>query len=210
MGPVDQPPHEANTNPSRRVNAITVFCASSRQCDTVYHDAARRLGQVLAGNGITVVYGGGAIGSMGALADGALARGGRVIGVLPRFMQELEWGHKGLSELHLVDDMRQRKERMLEGSQGVVALPGGCGTLEELFEVITLKRLGLFVHPIILVNTRRFFDSLVQLLSLAITERFMDQRHAAMWQVVSEPEEVPGALEAAPPWSRDARRFAAL
>jgi hypothetical protein len=192
------------------VNAITVFCASSRQCDTVYHDAARRLGQVLAGNGITVVYGGGAIGSMGALADGALARGGRVIGVLPRFMQELEWGHKGLSELHLVDDMRQRKERMLEGSQGVVALPGGCGTLEELFEVITLKRLGLFVHPIILVNTRRFFDSLVQLLSLAITERFMDQRHAAMWQVVSEPEEVPGALEAAPPWSRDARRFAAL
>jgi hypothetical protein len=147
---------------------------------------------------------------MGALADGALERGGRVVGVLPRFMQELEWGHKRLSELHLVDDMRQRKERMLEGSQGVVALPGGCGTLEELFEAITLKRLGLFVHPIILVNTRRFFDPLVQLLSSAIAERFMDERHAAMWQVVSEPEEVPGALEAAPPWSRDAQRFAAL
>jgi len=200
----------ADVNLRSPVKTITVYCASSQQCNLEYHDAARRLGHVLADHGITIVYGGGAIGSMGALADGALARGGMVVGVLPRFMQELEWGHKGLSELHLVDDMRQRKERMLRGSHGVVALPGGCGTLEELFEAITLKRLGLFVHPIILVNTRRFFDPLVQLLSSSIEERFMDERHAVMWQVVADPEDVPGALASAPPWSSAAQRFAVL
>ncbi len=189
---------------------ITVYCASSRQCPPEYHAAARRLGEVLAEARYTVVYGGGAVGSMGALADGALARGGRVVGVLPRFMQELEWGHTGLSELQLVEDLRLRKERMLLGSGGVVALPGGCGTLEELLEVITLKRLGLYFRPIILVNTRRFFEPLQELLLSGIRERFMDERHAAMWQVVSEPEEVPQALRDAPDWSSAARTFAAL
>jgi uncharacterized protein (TIGR00730 family) len=192
------------------VKRISVYCASSRQCAVEYHAAARRLGEVLTGAGLTIVYGGGAVGSMGALADGALAVGGRVVGVLPRFMQALEWEHKGLSELQLVDDMRSRKQRMLEGSAGVVALPGGCGTLEELLEVLTLKRLGLYTHPIVLVNTRRFFDPLQQLLASAIAERFMDERHGAMWQVVAEPEEVPAALEAAPDWSSAAQSFAAL
>ena len=147
---------------------------------------------------------------MGALADGALAHRGRVVGVLPRFMQEREWGHGGLSELQLVDDLRVRKERMLVGSEGVVALPGGCGTLEELLEVLTLKRLGLYVRPILLVNTRGFFDPLKQLLLSAIRERFMDGRHQAMWQIVSEPEEVPSALAAAPDWPSTAQAFAAL
>jgi uncharacterized protein (TIGR00730 family) len=145
---------------------------------------------------------------MGAVADGALARGGRVVGVLPRFMRELEWGHAGLSQLELVDDMRQRKQRMLELSQGVVALPGGCGTLDELFDTMTLKRLGLYLHPIVLVNTRGFFDPLVELLSRAIAERFMDERHRAMWQLVAEPEEVPAAIAAAPGWTSDAQGFA--
>jgi uncharacterized protein (TIGR00730 family) len=191
-----------------RPRAICVYCASSRQSDGEYRDAARRLGETLAGHGLAVVYGGGGAGSMGALADGALARGGRVVGVLPRFMGELEWGHAGLSELHLVDDMHQRKRRMLELSQGVVALPGGCGTLDELFDTMTLKRLGLYLDPIVLVNTRGFYDPLLELLSRAIAERFMDERHRAMWQLVAEPEEVPAALAAAPRWTRDAQRFA--
>jgi uncharacterized protein (TIGR00730 family) len=191
-----------------RRQAICVYCASSRQCDVEYHEAARRLGGTLAENGYGIVYGGGGGGSMGALADGALARGGRVVGVLPRFMVELEWGHKGLSELLLVDDMRQRKQLMLDHSHGVVALPGGCGTFDELFEAMTLKRLGLYLHPIVLVNTRGFFDPLVELLSKAVSERFMDERHHAMWQVVSEPEEVPAAITAAPGWTSDAQRFA--
>jgi uncharacterized protein (TIGR00730 family) len=187
---------------------VCVYCASSASCAPVYHEAAFRLGGVLAEAGFTVVYGGGATGSMGAVANGALAGGGRVVGVLPRFMADLEWGHDRLSELHLVDDMRTRKHEMLSRSEGVVALPGGSGTLEELLEAISLKRLGIFLGPIVLVNTNGFFDPLLALLGSAVAERFMDERHLAMWQVVREPEQVPGELASAPAWDADARRFA--
>ena len=188
--------------------SVCVYCASSQQCAPVFHDAAFRLGVALADAGFTLIYGGGATGSMGAVADGALSRGGRVVGVLPRFMAELEWGHDRLSELHLADDMRTRKHEMLSRSEGVVALPGGSGTLEELLEAISLKRLGIFLGPIVLVNTAAFFDPLLALLESAVAERFMDPRHLAMWQVVAEPEQVPAALDTAPAWDADARRFA--
>jgi uncharacterized protein (TIGR00730 family) len=176
----------------------------------MYHDIARQLGGILARAGYSIIYGGGAAGSMGALADGAIADGGRIVGVLPRFMRDLEWGHRGLTELRTVEDMRIRKHIMLSESQGVVALPGGSGTLEELLEAITLKRLGLYTHAIVLVNTRNFFDGLLQLLEHSVSERFMDPRHLQMWQVVATPEEVPHALENAPPWSAAAREFAAV
>ena len=189
---------------------ICVYCASSRQCDPEYHDAAFRLGVLLADSKYSIVYGGGGAGSMGALADGALSRGGHVIGILPRFMQELEWGHTELPELRVVEDLRTRKHLMLSESQGVVALPGGSGTLEELFEAITLKRLGLYTHPIVLVDTRGYFAPLVRLLECCVSERFMDERHLQMWQLVSSPEAVPAALEQAPEWSPEARNFAAL
>jgi uncharacterized protein (TIGR00730 family) len=189
---------------------ICVYCASSRRCDAVYHDAARRVGEVLAQAGYGIVYGGGASGSMGAVADGALARGGKVRGILPRFMMELEWGHPKLTELRIVEDLRVRKHLMLTDSHGVVALPGGCGTLEELFEALTLKRLGLYVQPIVLLNTRNYFAPLLELLEHAVAEHFMGPRHLEMWQVVDEPEEIPQALATAPPWSEDAREFAAV
>ena len=189
---------------------ICVYCASSQRCDPAYHAAAQRVGEVLAEHGYTIVYGGGAKGSMGAAADGALARGGKVRGILPRFMQDLEWGHPQLTELEIVEDLRVRKQRMLSQSQGVVALPGGCGTLEELFEALTLKRLGLYLHPIVLLNTRNYFAPLIATLSHAVDERFMDERHLYMWQVVAEPDELPHALENAPPWSESAREFAAV
>jgi uncharacterized protein (TIGR00730 family) len=188
--------------------SVCVYCASSAACDPVYHQVAFRLGALLAERGVTVVYGGGGVGSMKALADGALGRGGRVVGVLPRFMADLEWGHPGLTELTLVEDMRARKHLMLSQAAAVVALPGGCGTLEELMEAINLKRLGLYLGPIVLVNTRRFYDPLVELLERAVAERFMDDRHRQMWQVVDEPEEVPGALSAAPAWSAAEVEFA--
>jgi uncharacterized protein (TIGR00730 family) len=194
------------SEPSR---TVCVYCASSRVCHPDYHAAAFRLGQVLSDRGFTIVYGGGGAGSMGALADGAISRSGRIVGVLPRFMQELEWGHNGLSELRLVEDLRIRKHTMLTDSEAVVALPGGSGTLEELLETITLKRLGFYVNPIVLVNTRGFFNPLIQLLNDAVTEGFMDDRHTLMWQVVASPDDVPAAFEAAPGWSADARRFAA-
>jgi uncharacterized protein (TIGR00730 family) len=190
--------------------AVCVYCASSRQSHPDYRAAAHRLGEVLAAEGIGIVYGGGAVGSMGALADGALARGGRVTGILPQFMADLEWGHQRLTELQVVEDLRTRKHLMLTRSQAAIALPGGSGTLEELLEAITLKRLGLYVNPIVLVNTRAFFTPLLTLLEHAVGERFMDPRHLSMWQVVATPEEVPAALAGAPAWSAAARSFAAL
>jgi uncharacterized protein (TIGR00730 family) len=190
--------------------AVCVYCASSRRAHPDYRAAARRLGEVLAAEGVGIVYGGGAVGSMGALADGALARGGRVIGILPRFMADLEWGHKGLTDLQLVEDLRTRKHMMLTLSQAAIALPGGSGTLEELLETITFKRLGLYLNPILLVNTRGFFTPLLEVLARAVEERFMDQRHLLMWQVVATPEEVPAALARAPAWSAEARAFASV
>ena len=190
--------------------SICVYCASSRACDPVYHEVARELGGVLAAHGYSIVYGGGAVGSMRALADGALAAGGKVRGILPKFMMNLEWGHPELTELHIVEDMRVRKHMMLSESDGVVALPGGSGTLEELFEAITLKRLGLYTHPIILVNTRDYFTTLARFLEHVVAERFMDERHSQMWQIVAAPADVPRALENAPPWTPESGRFATV
>ena len=190
--------------------SVCVYCASSQACDTAYHDVARRLGGMLARAGCTVVYGGGRAGSMGALAEGALAAGGRIVGVIPRFMVDLEWGHDDLTELHVVEDMRTRKHEMLTRATAVVALAGGTGTLEELFEAITLKRLGLFLGPIVIVNTRGYYDALLAQLDAAIAERFMDRRHAAMWTVVAGPEDVLPAIESAGTWGADSRDFAVV
>ena len=190
--------------------SVLVYCASSRACDPVFHDVAKRLGGLLAQAGCTVVYGGGRAGSMGALADGALAAGGRIVGVIPRFMVDLEWGHDDLTELHVVEDMRTRKHEMLTRATAVVALPGGTGTLEELFEAITLKRLGLYLGPIVVVNTRGYYDPLLALLEAAVDERFMDARHASMWTVVDGPEDVLAAIESAASWGADSRDFAVV
>lgn len=193
-----------------RLHKVCVYCASSESSDAAYLDAARRLGEILAENSITVVYGGGAVGSMGRLAEGALSKNGKVVGIIPRFMQELEWDHKGVTELQVVENMRERKHRMLTGSDAAVALPGGSGTLEELMEAISLKRLGIYLNPIVIVNTRGFYDPLLELLRRCIEERFMDERHGAMWQVAGGPEEVLPAIHAAPKWTHEARQFAAM
>ena len=184
---------------------VTVYCASSNQVHPEFHAAARRLGELLAQAGVAIVYGGGRIGSMGQLADGALAHGGTVVGVIPGFMQEIDWGHPGLSELIIVDDMHGRKRRMLEQTDAVIALPGGCGTYEELFEALTLKRLGLFDRPILMVDARDHFQPLRQLLEQFIAERFMSDRHRAMWQFVNSPDEVLSTLASFPPWGLSAQ-----
>lgn len=189
---------------------VLVFCASSRSCDPIYHEAAARLGRLLAAASVTIVYGGGAEGSMGALADAALAAGGCVVGIQPRFMRDLEWSHGKLTALHVVEDMQERKRRMLACADAVVALPGGSGTFEELLEAITTKRLGMFLDPIVMVNQRGFFDPFLAMLERCIAERFMDPRHREMWQVVDEPEQVLDAIEAAAPWAESARRFASI
>jgi uncharacterized protein (TIGR00730 family) len=191
-----------------RIRTVCVYAASSDKASAVYHQAARRLGQELARKRITIIYGGGSTGLMGRLAEGALSEGGRVIGVLPQFMDELEWGHQSLTELRVVADMHERKRFMLETSDAVVALPGASGTLEELFEAITWKRLGLHTKPIVMVNINGFFDPCIEMLLRCVSEQFMHDKHASMWSVVSEPEAVVGALNSAPEWSADARTFA--
>jgi uncharacterized protein (TIGR00730 family) len=189
---------------------ICVYCASSEHCDRVYHDAAETLGRLLAEAGCTVVYGGGAVGLMGSLANGALSAGGNVIGVIPRFMTEIEWQHPGLASLEVVEDMRERKHRLLTGSDAVVALPGGCGTLEEWFEALTLKRLGLYFNPMVLVNTNGYYAPLQRFMEEMIGQRFMNPQHRDMWTLVDTPEAVLPAIRAAPKWREDARNYAVV
>ena len=137
---------------------------------------------------------------MGALADGALEAGGRVIGVLPEFMQELEWGQSSLSELKIVASLHERKMEMIEKADGIIALPGGSGTFEELLEALTWKRLALFTNPIVLLNTRNYYDAFQQMMQQAVDERFMHQQHLKMWSLVATPLDLVPALRSAPNW----------
>ena len=187
---------------------VCVYAASSDHSHSDYTAAAFALGQHLARGGCSVVHGGGSRGSMGAVADGALQAGGEVIGILPRFMADLEWGHTGLTRLELVEDMRERKHRLLTGSDAVVALPGGCGTLEELFEAITLKRLGLYFNPILLLDTEGFYAPLQSFLQQVIDKKFLNPEHADMWSLVGAPGEVLPRIRATPRWRSDARDYA--
>ncbi len=189
---------------------ICVYCASSELCDRVYHDAANALGRTLAQAGCTIVYGGGGVGLMGSLANGALALGGEVIGVIPRFMVEVEWQHPGVGNLEIVEDLRERKHRLLTGSDAVVALPGGCGTLEELFEAMTLKRLGLYRNPIVLLDTNGFYAPLQRFLEQVIEQRFMNPEHRDIWRMVEHVDEILPAIRTTPPWREDARDYAVV
>ena len=187
---------------------VTVYASSSSALKPAYYDAARRLGEVLADAGKSIIYGAGGSGLMGSVADGALSRNGKVYGVVPEFLEDLELTHRGLTGLKVVKEMRIRKQLMLEDSDAVVTLPGGSGTYEELFEALTLKRLGQWVGPIILVNTDGFYDGLLRFLNHSIDERFMGSNHLKMWSVVDEPEEVLDAIENSHAWDSEALQFA--
>jgi len=192
------------------MQTICVYCASSSQVKPSYFDATNRLGKILAKEKLSIVYGGGSMGLMGELANSTLAAGGKITGVIPRFMCDVEWNHTRLTELILVDTMHERKEKMAMMADAVVALPGGCGTLEELLEVITWKRLGIFTKPIVIVNLEGYFDALVTMLNRAVDEHFMRDEHRRMWEVVVTPEEVLGAIRNSMDWDTTARSFAAL
>jgi hypothetical protein len=193
-----------------QVRRVTVYASSSNALPEPYYLAAARLGVALGKAGIDITYGGGGVGLMGVMADRALAEGAAVRGVIPGFLNTVEHGHQGLADLVVVDNMRERKHRMLEASDAVVCLPGGSGTLEEVFEVLTLKRLGQFLGPIVLVNTLGYYDRLDAFLRHAVAERFMADRHLEMWTLVETPEAVLQAFRDAPRWSAEARRFAAV
>ncbi len=192
------------------IKRVTVYAASSQSLSANYISAARRLGQTLGEAGHSIIYGGGGHGLMGAVADAALAAGAEVHGVIPEFLTAIELGHLELTSLQVVDTMHTRKALMLEQSDAVIALPGGCGTFEELFEVMTLKRLGRFLGPIVLVNTDGYYDGLLQFLEHSVDQRFMNTDHLEMWQSIDEPEQVVQAFAQAPIWTNEALSKAAV
>ena len=151
-----------------QINSVCVYSASSTKIDAVYFQAAETLGRLLAEHHIRLINGAGSIGLMCSVADAVLKNGGEVTGVIPRFMVEQNWHHTGLTELIEVGSMHERKQKMASLSDGIIALPGGCGTLEELLEIITWKQLGLYLNPIIILNTNRFFDPLLEMLELSL------------------------------------------
>ncbi len=193
-----------------KISRVTVYASSSNALADSYYDAASRLGSILGNAGFEIAYGGGGVGLMRAMADSALEAGAHVHGVIPGFLNTVEHGHKNLSKLEVVDDMRERKHRMLIDSGAVISLPGGSGTFEEVFEVLTMKRLGKFLGPIILVNTNNYYDRLVNFLEHSVSESFMSRLHLEMWSVIDEPEQVLDALSSAKTWSSDAFKFAAV
>jgi len=199
---------DKNVHDSNHVKMVTVYASSSAALKPVYYDAARRTGEVLASAGKSIIYGAGGGGLMGSMADGALSKNGKVYGVVPQFLQDLELTHRGLTGLKIVKEMRIRKQLMLEESHAVVTLPGGSGTYEELFEALTMKRLGQWVGPIILVNTNGFYDGLLRFLKHSIDECFMGSSHLKMWSVVEEPEQVMDAISNSHAWDGDALQFA--
>lgn len=189
---------------------ICVYCASSAQASPDYGKAAFELGRLLASNEISVVFGGGGIGSMGRLADGVNSVNGSIIGVMPRFMKELEWAHPEVENIIWTTDLAERKAKLIENSDAVIALPGGCGTFEELLEVITLKRLGIYLKPIIIFNQDGFYDSLIDLFNRSVKDKFMDERHLEMFTVIDKVDDVIDAVNFSKPWSVDAKHFATL
>ncbi len=194
----------------RKIEKVTIYCASSDKIDAVYFEGACKIAEILVQNDITILFGGGAKGLMGQLADTTCSKGGKIIGIMPIFMKEVEWQHNGLSELVLVNDMHERKKKLLENTDAVLALPGGSGTLEELLEVITLKKLGVFTGPIIIYNHNNFYGPLINMFDKCIEENFMREKHRDIWSVITEPEELIDSITNAPHWDESAISFAAV
>lgn len=187
---------------------ICVYCASSPIVDKKYFDATEKLGKEFLKSEAEVVFGGGAHGLMGKLADTVIAGGGKIRGIMPKFMDEVEWGHKGVSDFIYTDTMHERKAKFMEDVDALVALPGGSGTLEELLEAITLKRLGLFLKPIVILNTDGYYEPLITMLERCVSENFMNVKHLQMWKFVNNPEDVIPAIMNSTEWDEGAINFA--
>jgi uncharacterized protein (TIGR00730 family) len=189
---------------------ICVFASSSSRISSEYASAASELGLLLAQARIDVVYGGGGLGLMGRLADAVIANGGRITGVIPSFMKDEGWDHSAVSEMIITSDMGERKKRMFEMADAVVALPGGVGTLEELTEAMTLKQLGIYKGPIIILNTLNFYKSLIDFLGHMISGQFLRYEHKGMWEIADTPGEVMVHLANREDWHQDPRSIAKI
>lgn len=189
---------------------IGVMCGSSEACDSRFHDLATSIGEALGELGHDIVYGGGAKGLMRRVADGALSKGARVDGYMPEFMVQVEWQHNKLTHLHKTKDMAERKELMRVNTDATLFLPGGCGTMEEFFEWLSCKRLGMYTGPLVIINFEGYYDPLIELLGNMQREKFHAPAHENMWSVANGLEDLAQVLEDAPAWSSDAIKNAAV
>jgi uncharacterized protein (TIGR00730 family) len=174
---------------------ITVFCGATKNADKLYLDEAEKLGKLLAHSGRAIIYGGGKIGLMGSLADGALSVGGKITGIIPGFLNDMELAHNGISELRQVVSLHARESQMLIQTDCIIALPGGIGTFSELLQAITWKRLWQIEAKIIIVNINKYFNPLIAMLNKSIRENFLRNEFANLWTVVNNVEEVMFELE---------------
>jgi uncharacterized protein (TIGR00730 family) len=174
---------------------ILVYCGSSGGINEIYKQNATELGKVFAEKGVRLIYGGGSVGLMGTIADAVLANAGEVVGVIPSFMEPWEVQHKGLTEIHVVESMHIRKAIMAEMSDAVIAMPGGWGTLDELFEILTWRQLGLHEMPIGILNVNGFFDDLLKMIQKMVTEGFLKEINLNMFVVDASPEGLMEKLE---------------
>ncbi|MEL6865248.1 MAG: TIGR00730 family Rossman fold protein [Bacteroidota bacterium] len=189
------------------IQQIAVYCASSSRVDPIYLEAAWQTGKELALAPLKVAYGGGAVGLMGRLADSVVAHGGEITGIMPQYMKEAELQHPQVEDFIFVDDLRDRKKMLLQKSKAAIALPGGCGTMDELMEALTLKRLGRFNHPIIILNTQSYFDPLITMLEKSVAHRFMKEEHLDLWTAVAHPHEIVPAIQNSGTWQFDPSFF---
>ena len=189
---------------------IAVYCASSTKIHPDYLHAAAELGTLMAKQRIGLINGAGNMGLMAATSNAALAAGGEVTGVIPTFMVENGWHHTGLTRLIETADMHQRKQTIADLSDGCIALPGGCGTIEELMEIITWKQLGIYLKPIVILNLRGYYDPLLQQLQRGIDEHFMSPLHAKIWRVASTPQEALDLALSTPLWDPSLGKLAAI
>jgi len=170
------------------IHRVCVFCGSNSGSDSAYVDAARTLGRLFAREGIALVYGGGSVGLMGEVADAVLGAGGEVIGVIPHALWAREVGHRGLTDLRIVETMHERKAMMADLSDAFIALPGGLGTLEEIFEIWTWAQLGLHAKPLGFLDVNGFYKPLMQFLDRAVRERFVREEHRGIAMIDADPE----------------------
>ncbi|MBM3162568.1 MAG: TIGR00730 family Rossman fold protein [Chlorobi bacterium] len=179
------------------IRNVTVYCSSSNHAPRSYFESAEELGRGLALRGIGLVFGGGQVGLMGCVADAVMQHGGTVRGIIPRFLEAKEVAHYGISELHVVETMHERKMKLTEWGDAFVVLPGGFGTLDELMEIVTWKHLGHHRKPILLLNSNGFWDTLLSFFSRIADEGMVRPDHASYYSVCNTPEEVFGMLESA-------------
>lgn len=193
------------------IKSLAVYAASSSQIDAAYFQQAHRLGEILAQHHIRLIYGAGNMGLMGEVADAVLANGGEVTGVIPAFMVEQGWDHKGCTDLIVTRDMHERKSTIEQQADAMLALPGGIGTFEELLEMLTWKQLGLHTKPIVLLNVNHYYDNLLRCFDQMVAEHFMRAMHnEQMYSVVQTADEVLDALENAPKWDTSVRKHAKI